>query len=129
MLFYDWRKICKVSGGSSRRIVVILRVLVERLQGKTLPRSTYDEFYKYRNIDFSGYSFLINPVPLLKWKYKPKEVADYLGLASLRSYSHYSLYKDARLEMDMVPISIDVINNNKLLKVSNNELIFKYEEL
>ena len=86
MVFFDWRKIYRKTGGSSKRIILVLKAL----SMKGLPRNVYDPVYRYYYDDFSGQSFLLNPYELLanEFRYTPKEIAQYIGLASFRNYAH-----------------------------------------
>ena len=87
MLLYDWKKICKKAGKSSKRVITIL----ESMLTTSMPRNRFDPLYRYIYDDFSGHSFLANAEPLLfyRYKWKDKEIADYIGLASFRSLGEY----------------------------------------
>ena len=56
LLLYSWKKILRKSGGSSKRILTILKAMIQR----DLPRHVYDPVYKYYYTDFSGNSFLVS---------------------------------------------------------------------
>jgi hypothetical protein len=125
-LFYDWRKIYRKTGGSSKHIILVLRAM----NMNHLPRNLYDPLYKYYYDDFSGKSFLIQPTLLLDeaFRYRNKEVAEYIGLASFRNYAHYSITKDATLDLLHSPVSEDTINSNRLLRIQDGRVLFKYEK-
>ena len=114
------------TGGSSKRIILVLKAMTT--QG--LPQSVYDPIYKYYYDDFSGDSFLLQPTILLAeaFRYTPKEVAQYIGLASFRNYAHYCASKDATLDLLHSPVSEDTINNNRLLEIKDGRVHFLYEK-
>jgi hypothetical protein len=126
MLFYNWRKIFRVSGGSSKRILLILESMLQ----KTIPKNRFDPIYRYYYMDFEGPSFLVNPTDLLKFrhKYKDKEIADYIGLASFRNLAEYQISGKTTLDLSHSPLGKDAINNNRLLRIVDNEIHFLYED-
>ncbi len=95
-----------------------------------LPRNVYDPLYKYYYDDFTGKSFLINPYELLAeaHRYTPKEVAQYIGLASFRNYAHYCVSKDTTLDLFHSPVSEDTIKQNRLLHIEDEKVHFLYEK-
>jgi len=126
MLLYSWKKILKHSGGSSKRILTILQAMTQT----SLPRNVYDPVYKYYNTDFSGHSFLVNPEYLLmfRYKWKDKELADYIGLASFRNSGEYKVTGKLTLNLSHSPMGKDALNNNRLLRIVQNEIHFLYED-
>lgn len=96
-----------------------------------LPKNRYDPLYDYYTSDFSGESYMLNPHELITWAFKwtTKEVAQYIALASFRSYSEYVLTKDASLDLFHSPVSEDEINKNRLLRIDNGRVRFYYEEV
>lgn len=126
MVFFDWRKIYRKTGGSSKRIITLMQALTM----KGLPKNKYDPVYKYFYDDYSGNSFLLQPWKLLdeKHKYTPREVAEYIGLASYRNYGYYSATKDPSLDLFHSPLSEDTINSNRLLRIENGRVHFLYEK-
>lgn len=126
MLLYDWKKIYRKSGGSSRRILLIVQSMLQR----EIPYNRYDPIYKYYYDDFSGDSFLLYPGKLLteRYKWRDKELASYIGLASFRSLGEY--YATGKLTLDLAhsPIGIDAINKNRLLRIEDNQIHFYYED-
>lgn len=126
ILLYDWKKIYKSSGGSSKRILVILKAMTQT----SLPRNRYDPVYQYYYKDFKGSSFLVNPYALLVYQYKwrDKELADYIGLASFRNVGEYLATGKLTLDLSHSPIGKDAINNNKLLRIDRGEIHFLYED-
>lgn len=124
--FFSWRKICRMSGRSSKRIILCARSLI----AKSYPKNRYDPLYDYYYTDFSGESFLVNLEELLEnsFRYTNKEIAEYIGLASLRSFANYKLTKDASLDLFHCNMTEDTINKNRLLRVVNGRVHFYYEE-
>lgn len=126
MVFFDWQKIYRKTGGSSKRIVLVLKALIM----KGLPDSVRDPVYKYYYDDFSGNSFLVDPYRLWteKHRYTDKEVAEYIGLASYRSYAYYSATRDTTLDLFHSPLKESTIKSNRLLRIENGRVHFLYEK-
>lgn len=130
MLFYDWKRLYKHSGGNSRMIITIIETLLRKQNGAVLPKNRWDPLYRYYYKDFSGPNFLINPYYLIRDKnrYTVKEVADYIGLSSFRNYGDYKLLGIKTLDLDLSPLGQDALQKNRLLHVEDNEIYFLYEE-
>lgn len=126
MLLYSWKKILRQSGGSSKRILTILKAMTQR----ELPRHVYDPVYKYYYMDFSGNSFLVNPGRLLihRYEWRDKELADYIGLASFRNTGEYLATGKVTLDLSHSPLGQDAINKNRLLRIDRGEIHFLYED-
>jgi len=126
MIFFDWRKIHLASGGNARRVILALRTLAGEV-----PRNRFDPLYHFYIKDFTGKSFLVNPRELLEedFFYKPKEIAEYVALASFRNYSHYATTGDTSLDLLHSPVRQDIITNNRLLSIENGKILFKFEEV
>jgi hypothetical protein len=126
LLFYNWRKILRISGGSSKRILLIL----ESMLRKDMPINRFDPIYRYYYMNFEGHSFLANPWHLLKYryKYKDKEIADYIGLASFRNFAEYQVTGKLTLDLSHSPLGKDAINNNRLLRIVGDQIHFLYED-
>jgi hypothetical protein len=126
MLLYDWKKICKKAGKSSKRVITIL----ESMLTTSMPRNRFDPLYRYIYDDFSGHSFLANAEPLLfyRYKWKDKEIADYIGLASFRSLGEYKATGKLTLDLSHSPVGQDALNNNRLLRIENGNIFFMYED-
>ena len=129
MFFYDWAKIYDASQGNVVEIVRIFRMIVE----KQIPKNKYDPIYRYSQKDFSGMSFMLHPDILLyhSFKYKYREVAQYISLCALRSATDFISTQDPSLDMVLMPgLSPEtVIENNRLLKVGEDKVFFIYEEV
>lgn len=126
MLLYSWKKISKKAGRSSKRVILILESMIK----PSLPYNRFDPTYQYYFEDFSGSSFLVNPHYLVDFRYKwrDKEIADYIGLASFRNLGEYLVTKDTTLDLDLSPLTLDSINKNRLLHVKDNRIHFLYED-
>jgi len=126
ILYYDWKKILRHAGHSSKRILLIF----ETMLSKSMPRNRFDPSYRYYDKDFTGRSFLLHPEDLLskRNKYKDKEIADYIGLASFRNLGEYKATGKLTLDLAHSPIGQDAINNNRLLRIDRGEIHFLYED-
>ena len=101
MFFYDWAKIYDASKGNVVEIVRIFRMIVE----KQIPKNKYDPIFRYSQKDFSGISFMLHPDVLLhhSFKYKYREVAQYISLCALRSAADFISTQDPSLETVLMP--------------------------
>lgn len=73
---------------------------------------------------------MLNPHELINnsFRYTPKEVAQYIGLASFRSYNDYRLTNDSSLDLLHSPMNEDAIKQNRLLRIKDGRVHFLYEE-
>lgn len=127
MIKYNWQKIYNRSEGRPIRIIEILDYIVHR----PIPKSNYDtDVYNLSQIDWAGDSFIINPEPIIQYKYiiPTKDLAEYVALASFRSLAEYLVTKRKTLRATECPVSLESIENNKLLTIANNEIYFRWEE-
>ena len=129
MFLFDWPKIYDTSKGNVVEIVRIFRMIVE----KQIPKNKYDPIFRYSQKDFSGISFMLHPDVLLyhSFKYKYREVAQYISLCALRSAADFISTQDPSLEMVLMPgLSPEkVIENNRLLEIDEDRVYFRYEEV
>ena len=129
MFLFDWPKISDASKGNVVEIVRIFRMIVE----KQIPKNKYDPIFRYSQKDFSGISFMLHPDVLLhhSFKYKYREVAQYISLCALRSAADFISTQDPSLEMVLMPgLSPEkVIENNRLLEIDEDRVYFRYEEV
>jgi hypothetical protein len=125
MLFFDWRKIHRASKGNAKKVVLIVRSMLYP------PLNKYDATYPFYLRDFSGKSFLVNIEKVLEedFFYRPKEIAEYVALASFRNYAYYATTGDTSLDLLHSPVRQDIITNNRLLSIENDRVRFKYEEV
>jgi len=63
------------------------------------------------------------------YMYSYREIAQYVALASLRSYADYAITGDTTLDLNLVEIPVELFNENSLLRVKNDKVHFKYEEV
>ncbi|RZK39920.1 MAG: hypothetical protein EOO61_06865 [Hymenobacter sp.] len=114
------------TGTSSKRL---LQAFTAHASSR-LPKNRFDPLYSYYNCDFDGDSFMLNPHELITYAFKwtPKEVAQYIGLASYRNYSDYLVTSDKSLDLFHSPVDQDTINNNRLLRIVEDRVYFYYEE-
>ena len=126
MIKYNWEKIAETSQHDASRIMLILHML-------TYPRRPHnftDPIYKYYGQSFEGLSFLLNPEQLLaeRKKYTNQECAEYVGIASYRNYMEYKKTGESSLQLINLPFLEEVFNNNRLLRMENGIIHFKFEE-
>jgi hypothetical protein len=127
MFLFSWKKIYKNSGGSVDAIYLIFKMLV---RGE-VPKNKYDPIYKYYNKDYTGQSFIKDPEDLLEnaFKYKKKEVVEYLALASYRSYTDYIMYNTITLDVINSPLPLHKLKKNRLLYLNpSNQIEFRFEK-
>jgi len=117
-LFFDIGKVVREAKGSP---TAILRVLKDMHLDNPITR------VKRR---LSGSSFLLKPDELFNIKnIDILYIQQYILLAARRDYSHYKLFGVKSLQLSYYPdINLSSIRTNPLLNVTNNEIIFKYEE-
>ena len=126
MLLFNWNEILKVSKGNVLDTITILRIITFKLT----PKNYNDRVFKFYEHYYGGQSFLLNPEKLLSTgrSYSDKEVVEYAGVASFRSYFEYQQTKDSTLDLLMLPISKDIITKNRLLDIKNGRIHFMFEE-
>ena len=127
MFLFDWKKIYKKTDGKIGPILLVVKMLVYN----QIPKNKYDKVYKYYNTDYSGQSFLQNPDILLEnaYKFSPKEIVQYIALASFRRYSEYLATEKTTLDLLESPISRELIEKNRLLSIDYlNQIHFLYEK-
>ena len=129
MFLYDWPKIYDAAEGRVIEVVRIFRMIVQ----KQVPQNRKDPIYKYSQKDFSGVSFMLHPDLLLHhaYKYSYREVAQYISLCSLRSVVDFAATYKLSLDLLLVPglEPEQLINNNRLLALDEDRVLFLYEEV
>jgi len=129
MFLYDWPKIYDAADGRVVEIVRIFRMLAY----KQVPQNRKDPIYKYSQKDFKGVSFMLHPDLLLHhaYKYSYREIAQYISLCSLRSVVEFSATYKLTLDLLLVPglEPEQTINNNRLLELEEDQVLFLYEEV
>tara|TARA_Y100001951_G_scaffold71252_1_gene58178 strand:+ start:338 stop:745 length:408 start_codon:yes stop_codon:yes gene_type:complete len=126
MILYNWKKILKSSQGNVADIITIMRIITFQ----PTPKNYYDKTFKFYQENFGGSSFLMQPELLLTTgrTYSDREVAEYVGVASFRSWLEYKKKKDSTLDLIFSEVSEDAINNNRLLELRDGFIHFKFEE-
>ena len=127
MIFFDWKKVQKLSGGKSKNVIRILAILTYDIK---MPRNNKNisQFY---NQDISGDSYLLNPREIFKNKLQVTldDMALYIELASLRNYLDYKWYGVKSLPLKYTEIDRKLLDENPLLEVDGQDNItFYYEE-
>ncbi len=127
MIFFDWKKVQKLSGGKSKNVVRILAILTYDIK---MPRKdkNISQFY---NQDISGDSYLLNPREIFKNKLQVTldDMALYIELASLRNYLDYKWYGVKSLPLKYTEIDRKLLDENPLLEIDGQDNItFYYEE-
>ena len=128
MIFYNWKKIRKETNGKVGDIVAVLYILTYQ---KEPPINRKDRRFKFWQKSFHGESFLLNPEPLLiqRNRYSDTEIAQYAGIASLRNYFDYQSKKDTTLDLLFYTGKQEILTQNRLLRVENGRIHFKFEEV
>ena len=127
MIFFDWKKVQKLSGGKSKNVVRLLAILTYDIK---MPRKdkNISQFY---NQDISGDSYLLNPREIFKNKLQVNldDMALYIELASRRNYLDYKWYGVKSLPLKYTEIDRAVLRENPLLEIDGQDNItFYYEE-
>jgi hypothetical protein len=127
MLLFDWKKVFDTAEGN----ISLCNLIMEMLIKKQIPRNKYDYIFKYYQLNFAGTSFLLHPEFLLynAYKYTPRELCVYYGLASLRNYSDYMATGKTTLDPLHCPVDLETLKDNRLLIISENEITLIYEEV
>ena len=127
MIRYNWKKILRQNNRSSNKIINTIYYLTFN----PIIINTKSIYYKLSIENWVGYSFLHNPEALLKHRglYNDVDIAEYIGLASLRSYSHYKTSGELTLDLLACDGKEDLINKNRLLYIDGNKVHFMYEEV
>lgn len=124
MIRYDWNKLREYP------IDTTLKVLFALTDTKLLKEQPREVLYPISTFRHSS-SFLINPEGLVlnRKKYTSAEIFLYLELASQRSYIDYKRTGSISLPTNYINKKIkDSIIFNNLLDMTNEEIIFIYEE-
>ena len=126
MFLFNWKKIYKEADGSSIKCLEILDMMVY----KKVPYNSYDSIYKYRNKNFSGDSFLLQPEILLEnsFRFEPREIAIYVALAARRKLADYLAFGEKNLSVRHAPQLNKLIEDNRLLYIQGSKIHFVYEE-
>tara|TARA_R100000329_G_scaffold109138_1_gene89615 strand:+ start:2040 stop:2450 length:411 start_codon:yes stop_codon:yes gene_type:complete len=126
MIKYDMEKIMRVSDGDPTSILTVIHILTYN----RIPSSNKDPIYKYYGKSYLGNSFLANPKQLLveRKNYSNLEAANYVVVASYRNYHEYKRTGDTTLQLLHFPLFEEIINENRLLRIENGVIHFKFED-
>lgn len=127
MVRFDWEKILSVTQGDIGYIITIFQALSF---GDT-PDSLKDPLQRFSGLDFYGHSFLVNPMDLIfsveTGEHSPKEAAEYIAVASLRSIHDLRERDVVYLPLRLFPQNPDILKDNRLIKLDSDKILFKYE--
>jgi len=127
MFLFDWQKVYDSAECNVSRCNMIMEMLIN----KQTPRNKYDRIYKFSRMDFTGSSFLLHPDVLLhhSYKYSNRDVSIYYALASIRGYAEYVVSQKTTLDLIHLPVSLESITDNRLLRIEDGNIHFLYEEV
>ena len=127
MIQYNWIKIKEATNGISTEVLLVIHTLTYNLT----PKNYRDPLYKYWNKNWFGFSFLVNPEAIFEHRpeYSEREWIEYITLASYRNVNLFNDNGETTLDLKHSPVREDIIKNNRLLKVENNKIRFRYEEV
>ena len=127
LILYNWPKIVSKSNGRVSKMLEIL----SHLTFKLLPVNEEDFRFNISQENWSGDSFLLNPSKIFihRHQFKSREIAEYVALASLRSYAEYKATRKTTLSLIECPVEQVQIKDNRLLSFCNNQIYFCWEEV
>jgi hypothetical protein len=127
VFLFSWEKVFDEAEGSPLECCRIMEMLIN----KQIPTNRYDPIYKYSEKSFNGTSFLLHPdvMSLNAYKYSHRDVAIYYALAAIRSMADYLATKQTTLDVYHVPVDLEIIENNSLLRLEGDMVHFLYEEV
>lgn len=127
MILYDWATLYRKSGGEPSIILNIIGYLTF----PSTPKNVYDPTYKLSQVDWSGDCFLLHPEKIVQNRrhFPDVELAQYVALASFRSFAYYEATGDTALPEELSPASITTINNSRLFTKINGKIYFAWEEV
>jgi hypothetical protein len=127
MIRYNWKKIAKDSNNKVSDIMLITWYVTYKYP----PTSKRDRLFKFYGKDYSGDSFLLNPEFIYKHRKSASdsEWAEYIAVASYRSYNDYLINNKITLELARFPKGVQhIIKRNRLFKIENDIVHFLYEK-
>lgn len=127
MFLFSWEKVFNEAEGSPLECCRIMEMLIE----KQIPKNKYDPIFKYATKSFNGTSFMVHAdvMALNAYKYSHRDVAIYYALASLRSMADYIATQQTTLDLYHVPVDLELIEENSLLRIGDGVVHFLYEEV
>lgn len=127
MILFNWKTLKRVTGGKSRDIMAIIKMLAT----DRTPKNRGSLTWKYAKMSFGGESFLYNPLVLVQNydMFTERQIIIYIMLASMRSLADYAAFGTLTLDTNRIPDNlITEVENNPLLRVHNGKLHFTLEE-
>ena len=126
MIFFDWKKVQKLSGGKSENVVRIVAIYTYNIR---MPRNNKN-ISRFYNHNLSGDSYLLNPREIFKNKLQVtfNNMALYIELASRRNYLDYKWYGVKSLPLKYTEIDLAVLKENPLLEIDGQDNITFYYE-
>lgn len=107
----------------------LVRALYYFYKGIMIPNKLYSKYKPLPNLK-KGSSFLLNPKGFFSDYSDTVYRAQYIKLAGRRDYMDYITNLDTTLNLSMfADINISAIQHNPMIKIINNKIKFKYEEL
>ena len=127
MFLFDWKKVYDTAEGNVSRCNMIMEMLIK----KQIPNNKYDPIYSYSQMSFMGISFMLHPDVLLfnSYKYSTRDISVYYALASLRSLPEYVVSQKTTLDVLHLPVPLETITQNRLLRLEEDDIHFLYEEV
>ncbi|CAL9957844.1 hypothetical protein VPHD249_0032 [Vibrio phage D249] len=115
---FSYEKLFRLAFGNAELIVEAFRLLYQK-------REDYQ--------CLTGDDFIVNPRIIYHNTYNltHQQLAEYLGILSLRSYAQYKTHGYTDLEMARIPswVPADVVKSHPLIEIKANKLHFKEEIL
>jgi hypothetical protein len=127
VIFYNWEKMYLATQGNSSAIIT----LIANITYPTLPKNVWDPIYRLSQQNWGGNSFLLYPEKIIsnRSKFGDTELAQYVALASFRSFAEYQATNKRSLNMLISPVSAELINNHRLLSLVEEDIFFCWEEV
>jgi hypothetical protein len=127
LFLFDWKKVYDTAEGNVSRCNMIMEMLIK----KQIPNNKYDPIYSYSQMSFTGISFMLHPDVLLfnSYKYSTRDISVYYALASLRSLPEYVVSQKTTLDVLHLPVPLETITQNRLLRIDGDNIHFLYEEV
>ena len=127
MFLFDWKKVYDTAEGNVSRCNMIMEMLIK----KQIPNNKYDPIYSYSQMSLTGISFMLHPDVLLfnSYKYSTRDISVYYALASLRSLPEYVVSQKTTLDVLHLPVPLETITQNRLLRIDGDNIHFLYEEV
>lgn len=124
-LFFNLEMLEKEAGNNLKKFLAIL----EAFHNKKLPSNRRGALCR-KQINLVGSCYLLNPDPLFKLTNTDIIfIIQYIKLAARRDYSFYKHFGTKTLLLSYFPdLNIRNISSNPLLKITDKEIFFKFEE-